>query len=130
MRFSHIIREQRIALGISQGELGKKIGTSQSFISHIEIAEDEVSVTICTCVLRKLCHAFHLSFPEVYAQLNPDVSDIIVREKTVKYGTKAEADEARWTALLRSLPEEVRDRLIYQAEIEKKMLEETIRRKP
>ena len=77
--------------------------------------------------LRKICDKLDLDFPKRLAILKPEIADVLViSEQKTKYGSLAlNQEEIRWVRALRLLPKDVQERLIKQAEVEKKMLDET-----
>ncbi len=60
-----VLREARRAAGLTQVELAKKLGQSQSFVSKAEVGERRLDVI----QLRTFCAALGTTLPVVVAQL-------------------------------------------------------------
>ena len=68
------VRQQRELSGLTQGELAKKVGVSNSFIGHIERGEKKASVETVV----SLCNALEIS-PSVLLQ--DSLSDAVIQSQ-------------------------------------------------
>lgn len=61
----NLLRETRQAAEVTQVELAKRLGQSQSFVSKVEIGERRLDLI----QLRTICHRLGTSLPEFVAEL-------------------------------------------------------------
>lgn len=60
-----LLRETREAAGLTQVELAQKIGTSQSFITKMEVGQRRLDMI----QLRTVCHALGTTLPDFVTKL-------------------------------------------------------------
>ncbi len=122
MNFARTVKSAIRKKGLTYAQVAQHIGKSSPFISYLTTTIKPPTIRLDT--LKNLCSALGLSYPEMLKLAKPEYADVI-REERAKY-TKFSKKELEWVETLRTLPEDVQQRLIRMVELEKILHEENI----
>ena len=82
-RTTSIIKEYRIARGLSQAELAEKCGVNTSYIGHLERGERKPSFDLLRCLVNELNIDANLLLYDTYNPTDPTVQMISTISSTL-----------------------------------------------